>query len=111
MPEWSLRPGETIQRKTLHIQFGGGGQGGIGPSALTPNVFVFTDPATGAQHGYVDGWQDDGCFHYTGEGQRGDQTMKRGNAAILRHRQERRSLRVFPRVSLKTHDHASTARG
>jgi hypothetical protein len=37
----------------------------------------------------------DGCFHYTGEGQRGDQQMKSGNAAILNHVNDERALRVF----------------
>jgi hypothetical protein len=93
--EWTLRPGETIERKRLHELFGGRTQGGIGPSRLTPNIFIFSDPVAGEPHGYFDGWRDDGCFHYTGEGQYGDQQMKSGNAAILRHRDERRALRVF----------------
>jgi hypothetical protein len=95
MPEWTLQPGETIERKVLHSVFGGRRQGGIGPSRSAPEIFLFTDPESGLQHGYVDGWQADACFHYTGEGQRGDQQMKSGNAAILRHRDERRSLRLF----------------
>ena len=95
MPDWTLRPGETIKRKILHGLFGGRRQGGIGPSSSTPNVFLFSDPASGLQHGYIDGWQHDQCFHYTGEGQRGDQRMISGNASILRHPSERRALRVF----------------
>jgi hypothetical protein len=58
-------------------------------------VFVFSDPPSGERHGYYDGWFGDGCFHYTGEGQRGDQQMKSGNAAILNHVADGRSLRVF----------------
>jgi hypothetical protein len=95
MPDWTLRPGEQIRRKYLHDTFGGGRQGGIEPSRSTPNVFLFADSVSGEQHGYIDGWQDDGCFHYTGEGQRGDQQMKSGNAAILRHVEHRRALRLF----------------
>jgi hypothetical protein len=94
MPEWTLLPGDKVERKQLHNQFGGRRQGGIGPSSSSPNVFLFTDPATGEQHGYVDNWQEDGCFHYTGEGQRGDQEMKSGNAAIIRHVEEHR-VRLF----------------
>jgi hypothetical protein len=41
-------------------------------SSSTPNVFLFTDPAVGHQHGYYDGWVGD-RFHYTGMRQRGDQ--------------------------------------
>jgi hypothetical protein len=92
---WTLRPGDKIKRTDLHARFGGSGQGGITPSSKSPNVFFFTDPATGEQHGYIDSWKDDGCFHYTGEGQRGDQQMLRGNRSLLRAREEGRSIRAF----------------
>ncbi|WP_079022497.1 restriction endonuclease [Streptomyces sp. NRRL F-5193] len=93
--EWDLKPGDEVERKQLHIVFGGRTQGGIGPSAKTANVFLFTDPIAGEKHGYYDGWMPDGCFHYTGEGQYGDQRMISGNASILNHRTEHRALRVF----------------
>lgn len=92
---WDLEPNQTILRKDLHQWFGGQWQGGISPSAQSPNIFVFYDPKTGEQHGYYDDWQPDGCLHYTGEGQRGDQEMKAGNAAILNHEGDGRALRVF----------------
>ena len=56
---------------------------------------LFSDPASGELHGYFDGWKTDGCFHYTGEGKRGDQEMVRGNRAILQAKQDGRALRVF----------------
>lgn len=93
--EWTLSPGDEIQRTELQERYGGRTQGGIGPSRKTPNVFVFSDPVAGEKHGYYDGWRDDGCFHYTGEGQRGDQEMKSGNATILNHADDGRVLRVF----------------
>jgi hypothetical protein len=93
--QWNLSPGESLERTALQAQYGGRTQGGIGPSRKTPNVFIFSDPVAGEPHGYYDGWQADGCFHYTGEGQRGDQQLKSGNAAILNHAAEGRSLRVF----------------
>lgn len=96
---WDLAPGASIERTALHKKFGGRKQGGIGPSRVTPNVLIFSDPGAGEQHGYYDGWQADGCFHYTGEGQRGDQEMKSGNACILNHRSEGRALRVFDGAS------------
>ncbi|MFC8716146.1 restriction endonuclease [Kitasatospora sp. NPDC057198] len=92
---WSLEPGDTIERKQLHTRFGGRTQGGIGPSAKTPNVMIFTDPVAGEKHGYYDGWMPDGHFHYSGEGQYGDQRMLSGNASILNHKVEGRALRVF----------------
>ncbi|MFD8417395.1 restriction endonuclease [Streptomyces sp. NPDC059650] len=93
--EWGLQPGESIERKQLHAEYGGRTQGGIGPSAKTPNVMVFTDPIAGEKHGYYDGWMPDGLFHYSGEGQYGDQRMLSGNASILNHKAEGRALRVF----------------
>jgi hypothetical protein len=93
--EWALEPGERIERVALQLRYGGRTQGGIGPSKRSQNVFLFSDPVTGEKHGYFDGWRDDGCFHYTGEGQRGDQQMKSGNAAILKHASEGRALRLF----------------
>lgn len=94
-PPWTLTPGASIKRRELHQLFGGGWQGGISPSAISPNVFIFSDPDSGERHGYFDTWKDDGCFHYTGEGQRGDQEMVRGNRAILDASKEGRALRVF----------------
>lgn len=93
--EWTLSPGTRISRKELQEEYGGRTQGGIGPSRKTPNVLIFSDPASGEQHGYFDGWQRDGCFHYTGEGQRGDQRMISGNRSILDHAGEGRALRLF----------------
>jgi hypothetical protein len=92
---WDLGPNQQIPRTELHRRFGGQWQGGISPSAQTPNVFIFYDPESGHQHGYYDEWRSDGCLHYTGEGQRGDQQMKAGNAAILNHKAQGRALRVF----------------
>jgi hypothetical protein len=92
---WALLPGEMIERGMLHERYGGRQQGSIGPSRTSPNVLIFTDPPTGEPHGYIDRWESDGCFHYTGEGQRGDQQMKSGNAAILHHRRDGRALRLF----------------
>jgi hypothetical protein len=44
---WTLSPGEAIRRVDLHAAYGGGRQGGIVPSARTPNVLIFRDPASG----------------------------------------------------------------
>lgn len=94
MEGWGIEVGSTIRRVELHNQYGGGRQGGISPSRTSPNVLIFSDPAVGEQHGYMDRWVGDE-FHYVGEGQQGDQRMIRGNAAIVRHREDGRALRVF----------------
>jgi hypothetical protein len=96
--EWHLNPGDQILRRDLHQQYGGRTQGGIGPSKSTANVLVFSDPVVAKEHGYFDDWGSDGCYHYTGEGQHGDQEMQSGNAAILRHKQQGRALRLFKGV-------------
>jgi hypothetical protein len=92
---WTIERGENIARTALHARYGGSRQGGIAPSRLSQNVLVFSEAASGEQHGYFDGWRDDGCFHYTGEGQRGDQQMRGGNVAILKAAVDGRALRVF----------------
>lgn len=92
---WALQPGDMIDRVTLQERYGGRKGAGISPSRSSPNVFVFAEPATREPHGYCDGWRADGCFHYTGEGQRGDQQMKAGNVAILNHEADDRALRLF----------------
>lgn len=94
---WHLDPGDTIERTALHDRYGGSIQGGIAPTRSTENVLIFTDPDVGHQHGYFDHWEGD-VFHYCGEGQQGDQEMKRGNKAILKHEEQGRALRVFDGV-------------
>ena len=91
-----LEPGSEIRRVDLHDSLGGRRQGGISPSRGSDNVFVFTEPAKGLLHGYLyDGWRDDELFHYTGEGQFGDQQMTQGNRAVRDHVAEGRELHVF----------------
>lgn len=90
-----LNIGEQLSRREVHERYGGSRQGGIGPSSKAPVVLFFTDPATGHQHGYYDGWGEDGLFHYVGEGQRGDQELIRGNRKIFFHREDGRTLEGF----------------
>jgi hypothetical protein len=93
---FDLQAGETIRRTELHEKFGGRRQGGISPSRVTPNVFLITAPERGSAFGYIyDGLADDGFFHYTGEGQVGDQVMTQGNRAVRDHETEGRALHVF----------------
>jgi hypothetical protein len=96
---WLLRPGDQIKRTELHSLYGGRRQGGISPSRVTDNVMLFSDPAVGQKYGYSDGWHDDGFFHYSGEGQEGDQSLDQGNGSILRHRKEGRAIRLFEGTS------------
>ena len=84
-----------LYRRDLHAELGGQTQSGISPSAKEPVVLLFADPVSGPEHGYVDGEQADGFYHYTGEGQRGDQVMMRGNKAIRDHTLTGRELHLF----------------
>ena len=93
---WDIEVGETIRRTELHKIYGGGQRGGMEPSGKTPNVLLFTSPAAGEQFGYkFDGWHEDGTFHFTGEGQYGDQVMTHGNRTTLEHSSAGRALRLF----------------
>lgn len=95
--EWALEVGDTVRRRQLHRQYGGGQQGGISTSSSTPDIFIFTNPARGSRYGYDlhEGLQPDGSFAYTGEGQSGDQEFTRGNKALLNAADEGRTIRVF----------------
>jgi hypothetical protein len=93
--DWHLQPGDTIRRVDLHARYGGSSQNGISPSSSSNNILIFTAPSSGHQHGYFDTWNEDGTFHYTGEGQVGPQKMIRGNKAILEHRETGKRLRLF----------------
>ncbi|GAA5207597.1 hypothetical protein [Microbacterium kyungheense] len=95
--EWALEVGDTVRRRQLHRQYGGGQQGGISSSSRTPDIFIFTNPARGSRYGYDlhEGLQADGSFAYTGEGQSGHQEFTRGNKALLNAADEARTIRVF----------------
>lgn len=93
---WDVEIGETIRRTELHKIYGGGQRGGMEPSAQSPNVMLFTSPAASELFGYkFDGWHKDGTFHFTGEGQHGDQVMTHGNKATLEHATAGRAIRLF----------------
>ncbi len=94
-------PGQLYRRRALHAKYGGSYQSGISFSAKAPVVFIFTGES-GHQYGYRDGWQDDGTYRYTGEGQSGEMTFTRGNRAIRDHREDGRSLYLFSRVKKPT---------
>ncbi|SCL40129.1 hypothetical protein GA0070615_4293 [Micromonospora aurantiaca] len=90
-----LNPGDRLTRREVHARFGGRRQGGISPSREAPVVMFFTDPRTGHQHGYYDGWDEHGLLNYVGEGQQGDQKFTQGNKSILLHKEEGRTLEGF----------------
>lgn len=82
------------RRKDIHEKFGGQQQGGISTPANAPYIFLFTSEA-GEQHGYHDGYDENGLFIYTGEGQVGPMQFLRGNRAILNHIEDGKELLLF----------------
>lgn len=97
-PGWTLQPGAVVTKTEISQRYGGSIYGGIEPSAKSPNIFIYTNPAVGTLHGYdYDGWDSsaDDVFHYTGDGQIGDQQFTGGNKSIAEHFESGRTLRLF----------------
>ncbi len=86
--------GSNYRRKQLHEQYGGQEQGGICTPSMHKIVLLFASH-TGEQYGYKDGWNENGLYFYTGEGQTGDMKFVRGNAAIRDHLQNGKELHLF----------------
>lgn len=82
------------RRDDIHAKFGGQWRSGISTPSGHPFVFIFTGD-TGAQYGYSDGWDSDGVFFYTGEGQLGPMQFIRGNSAIRDHAANGKDLLLF----------------
>ena len=82
------------RRKHIHATFGGQRQGGISTPSGAPYVILFTGES-GEQYGYRDGWNEDGVYLYTGEGQVGDMQFVRGNKAIRDHLADGKDLLLF----------------
>lgn len=102
MSSLDLAQGSTTTRAELAAAYGGSPHGGgIVPSNKSQNIFVFSDPAAGAEHDYTfDGRADDDEFGvlylYTGAGQgAGDQQMTDRNLALRNHVQAGRDVHLF----------------
>lgn len=80
--------------REIHGVFGGQRQGGISTPKNSSLVIAFTGEA-GHSHGYTDEWDDDGVFHYFGEGQSGDMKYTGGNRAIENHVADGKRLLLF----------------
>lgn len=94
-PDISYVVGALYNRQAeIHEALGGQRQGGISTPTGKPFVIIFTGEA-GKSHGYADRWDDDGVFHYFGEGQSGDMKMTGGNRAINDHVKDGKRLLVF----------------
>lgn len=103
----ALAPGEVRTRAQLQPLFGGNPFAGICLAAAEQNILLYSDPASGAEFGYADGWiqgrdPQDLLYEYTGAGQQGDQGFSgpvgRLNGAVLNHQTTGRTLHVFKAV-------------
>lgn len=86
--------GKLYVRRKLHDQYGGQPQSGISTPENHNFIMLFTGD-TGKAYGYRDGWNGDGIFFYTGEGQNGDMQFVRGNASIRDHEKNGKDLFLF----------------
>jgi 5-methylcytosine-specific restriction protein A len=96
-----FRRGQTYVRKRIHDSFGGQEQGGISTPRSVPAVLLFRTPYSAGSEYQDDGWQADGFYHYTGEGQFADMQMIRGNRAVRDHRKTGKTLMLFEGVRSK----------
>jgi 5-methylcytosine-specific restriction enzyme A len=86
--------GKEYKRTDMHDYFGGNRQRGISYPKNHPMIFIFTSKS-GKEYGYRDEWQDQYTFHYSGEGQIGDQTFKEGNKILRDQMQSCRRIYLF----------------
>ncbi|NEW72556.1 hypothetical protein [Streptomyces rhizosphaericus] len=93
MAKDELKVGEVVARRDLHARFGGTPQGGISPSTRAQMVMVFVTERPTPDD--FTGWGEDGIFHFSGAGMHGDQEMTRGNLALLRHKEQGRTVHLF----------------
>ena len=82
------------RRDDIHAHFGGQAQSGIVTPRDCEYIFLFTGES-GTEYGYEDHWDDNGVFHYVGEGQVGDMQFVRGNRAIRDHSENGKLLMLF----------------
>lgn len=93
-----LERGQVYHRRSdIHAKFGGQEQGGISTPRQYPLIFLFSS-STGEAYGYNDRWIDADTYRYSGEGQRGDMELVRGNRAIANHVKNGKELHLFEKV-------------
>ena len=92
---------DFIYRRELHRLFGGSDKADVTSSSQSSDVFVFCMDVSWETPGLVEGWKEDGCFHFMGERQTGNQRMRRANRTILEAANAGRTLRVFKGTSGK----------
>lgn len=82
------------RQSDIHDLYGGNRQSGIAASGKHSYIFLFNSPH-GENFGYEDGWVSNDEFLYSGEGQRGDMDLARGNRAIYEHQNSGKQIHLF----------------
>ncbi len=95
-----LNLGAVYRRADLHGRFGGNKYCGIVPSKKESVVLIFHTQEPSQQF-YRDGFDSDGLYWYSGQGQQGDMTWNASNNAVLNHMIDGRDLFFFERVQRK----------
>jgi len=86
------------RRADIHGRYKGQQYGGIATPAAHPYIFIFTGDS-GNEYGYIDNFDPNGTFKYTGEGQEGDMRMSKGNLAIHDHQKNNKEILLFEYTS------------
>ena len=86
------------RRSDIHGIYKGQQYGGIATPAEHLYIFIFTGDA-GGEYGYIDDFDPNGTFKYTGEGQEGDMKMAKGNLAIRDHQRNNKEILLFESTS------------
>lgn len=89
--------GQLYERGAIHEEYSGQRQSGIITPADHPVVLIITG-ASGLKFGYADKWDEEGVFHYFGEGQTGDMRFAAGNTAVRDHAKHEKELHLFERA-------------
>ena len=96
--EWPIRVGETLKRRRLHALVGGAHQWGITSCLNGRAMLLFRNPKKSKKFGYDkgEGQQDNGQFHYTGQGVKGNQDVSsRANKSLLMSKDLEKPVHIF----------------
>ncbi len=97
--------GRTYHRRSEILGIYGGQWGrGIATPADRPYIFLFSGESR-RKYGYIDDWQDDEVYIFTGEGPEGDMTLTGGNLDVCDHQKDGKDLHLFL-LDPKRPDHA-----
>lgn len=88
---------KEYKRTEIQEQYGGNKQAGIVYSRQSPYIFIFSQQS-GHQHGYIDRWENENVFSYTGQGQVGDMRFISGNLALREHLSDGKRVFLFTGV-------------